>query len=274
MSSYFNGTTSYSYRSSFWPSAVVPLTFSCWINPSTQASAAARGLVSVRLSSATAANRDCVRIIVDTTGAIVAQAADSAGANNSTTTNLVKDNQWNHCVGVFLSTTSRTAWLNGVAATTNTNSRTITVSANQLGIGASLYNSLSSIDQFFSGAIAHVAIWDEALSAGEIGQLSKGTHPQKIRVDALRYYNPLINQVSAPAETIVDRSWASFNKAKHPYQNGESPLAQVFVNILDVPDSPYILDFPKPKKISLYMPAAGNNAPIFYHQRQQQGMAA
>jgi hypothetical protein len=259
MSAYFDGTTSYSYKTGLLPSTAVPLTISCWINPTSQTSAAIRGLVRLGLPAATATNRDVVRLFLNTTGTLAAQAADSAGANASTTTALVQAGVWNHCLGVFASNTSRTAYLNAVAATTNTNSRTITTGATQLGIGASIYNSLASVDNFFEGAIAHVAIWDEELSTREIVALSRGfVDPRTVRPNALRYYNPLVAPVNAPAEAIVNRAWTSWNQVKHPYTNGEDPGAQVFVNIARSNNNPFIYESRPTAKIYQFAPQPVN----------------
>lgn len=145
-----------------------------------------------------------------------------------------------------------------------------------LQLGRPVYNSLGTIDEYFAGAIAHVAIWDEALSTGEIIALALGNaDPKTIRPGALRYYNPLVTPINAPSETVVDHVWSSWNQAKYPYINGD-PGSQSFVNIARTSDNPHIVQrqpLPQETKIA-FEPPTQNNLPIFYHHRQQQGMAS
>ncbi len=81
---------------------------------------------------------------------------------------------WYHAAAVFGggsgNTTSRTAYRNGVAGTTDSTSHSDPVS-----LGASYIG--HSTSRNFVGTIAFPAIWNAALSATDISSLSAGVHP-------------------------------------------------------------------------------------------------
>jgi hypothetical protein len=113
-------------------------------------------------------------------------------------------NTWQHAVGVFTSTTSRTAYLNGSAATTNTTNRTYTGSSlNGFGIHygpTSLFGGAES-----NYAVAECAAWNVALTADEIAALADGFSPQLIRPSALVAYYPLIRHTVTNGSTVPDK---------------------------------------------------------------------
>jgi len=75
-------------------------------------------------------------------------------------------NEWFQCAGVCKSTTSRTAYLNGVPGTTNTATRGWGAGINQTFIGQK-----GDGTQDLSGAVAIAAIWNRALSDEEVREL-------------------------------------------------------------------------------------------------------
>ncbi len=50
----------------------------------------------------------------------------------------------------------------------------------------------------YDGALGHAGIWDVGLSASEVGSLSVGINPRRIRSDDLLYYAPLNGQSPEP----------------------------------------------------------------------------
>jgi hypothetical protein len=104
---------------------------------------------------------------------------------------------WAHCAAVFASTTSRTAYLNGVASTADTSSQaTGAVSATRVGSVAGI--------QFADGDVAEAAIWNIALSTADLAVLALGVSPLCVRPDALVFYAPLLG-VNSPEIELVGR---------------------------------------------------------------------
>jgi len=98
---------------------------------------------------------------------------------------------WASAAGLFTSSTSRTAYLNGTAGTANTDSGTPS-SVDTLGINARWNVSWGS---FSSQNCAEVAVWNTNLTAAEITSLSKGFSPRRIRPQSLVWYSPLIRNL-------------------------------------------------------------------------------
>jgi hypothetical protein len=97
-------------------------------------------------------------------------------------------NQWFNALGVFASTTSRTAYADTTAGTPSTISRSITTEIS-IRIGA------RSVGNFFTGQLAEFAIWNAALTADEINSLAQGFKPTRIRPQSLLYYVPLVREI-------------------------------------------------------------------------------
>jgi len=170
----------YLYKSSPTVTAV-PLTFSCWFNSDSDRETN----YLVALGDSSAANqyfalwqsRDSLRA---TTRAVSA-------ANSSTTT--VAASTWHHGAGVFATTSSRTVYLDGVAGSTNTATKTPS-GVDVLRIG-STGTSSPATNNATKGLLAEVAIWNVALTAAEIATLAEGFLPTFIRPASLISYYPL-----------------------------------------------------------------------------------
>jgi hypothetical protein len=105
----------------------------------------------------------------------------------------VSTGTWNHGCAVFASTTSRTVYLNGTAATTDTTA--IAEGANTLLTIGTRYAASTKID-WFPGSIGEVGYWNVALTQDEITALSKGVSPRFIRPQSLIDHIPLIGRDS------------------------------------------------------------------------------
>jgi hypothetical protein len=176
----FNGTTQY-LRSSTTPITGAPLTMACWCrNVNTSANYT---LMSI---SDLAGNLDYIRIYTNAAARIQADVRRSATTSPQTSTSL-SAGVWNHACGVFASPTSHSVYLNaGGLGSTSTNITPLGIDV--LSVGG-LYR--ASPTQFMSGQIAIPAIWNIALSSGEIYSLSKGFSPLLVRPQNLVFYAPL-----------------------------------------------------------------------------------
>lgn len=109
------------------------------------------------------------------------------GGNSASSINNPPFNQWAHFAGVFTSTTSRTAYINGVAGTTDTGSGSTNALNTRLDVGALFRSDFGSGVNFMSGRIAVVAIWAAELTATELRLLAAGADARRIRPDTLRW---------------------------------------------------------------------------------------
>lgn len=86
-------------------------------------------------------------------------------------------------------TTSRAGYLNGGSAVSNTTSVTLT-NMTALHIGA--LDGTSTFD----GDMSEIAMWNEALTQSEVAALAKGAAAYLVRPHALRFYAPLIRDLT------------------------------------------------------------------------------
>lgn len=106
----------------------------------------------------------------------------------------ISDGAWHAAVGKFTSAASVTAYTDGTAATTGTQNLTaFPANLNRFGIGA-LLRSTEAL--FVDGQLAEVAIWGVALDAAEIVSLAKGFKPTRIRPQSLKFYAPLVRNLT------------------------------------------------------------------------------
>lgn len=113
-----------------------------------------------------------------------AGSGDVFGAVGASNTNNI--GSWVHCACVFASTTSRTAYRNGVSVGTNNTNRSPS-GINEFRIGATT----NSLD----GKLADFALWDAALTADEISSLAKGFAARRVRPTSLKFYAPLLREL-------------------------------------------------------------------------------
>jgi hypothetical protein len=172
----------------------VPLTLACWA----RSDAVNLNRVFVQLasepiggSSGTVGNSS-VHLGHNSTGNVVARANVNNGISSSSSGSAMAANTWYHTCAVFFSTTSRLAYIDGVAGTDAGGTR-----------GASNFDNLIlatgsggtySLSNFYNGKLAEVGVWDVALSADEIKSLSQGAKPTSVRPDSLISYVPLVRE--------------------------------------------------------------------------------
>lgn len=186
-----------------------PFTLACWFNI-TAGTTAQSSLVSINSSSTVQRHSLNAQGTAGTTYQVRAVSFDSSGASADSTTSYT-NGTWNHAAGVFSSSTSRTAYLNGGGKATNTTSRLITV--NYFGIGM-LKN--VSPQNYTNGAIAEVGVWSAALTDDEIYSLSRGISCNLIRPQSLYFHVPLIRGVFDLRKGLTITSYNTPTVSSHP----------------------------------------------------------
>ena len=118
-----------------------------------------------------------------------------------------------HYAGVFESSTSRTAYINGVVGATNTTNIGSQNAANTITIGARWNGSLGN---YYNNDISEVGIWNVALTAAEIASLAGGMTCDKVRPQSLVFYAPLVRNLQdvKGGLTITNNNTATV--AAHP----------------------------------------------------------
>lgn len=191
-----------------------PLTLACWVNPSTLTGHDA--CIAVGSSGSNEAYALNLRA---TYKKVTMESRDSSGGSIAQAADDYRADAWQHVAGVCTSSVSRQAFLDGVGGTVSTTSRTPS-SVDRIRIG----EWTSTWARPFDGDIAECAIWNVALSAGEIAAMSNGLSPILIRPESLVSYYPLVrdyidhvggNTVS-PNNTVV---WAN----EHPISVEAAP---------------------------------------------------
>jgi hypothetical protein len=170
------------------PVTSTPLTIAAWFYPTADASGT---LCSIGVSSGT--NRQ--QLFYDSTlsgsGRLAANSVDNLGQSESSISNVITLNAWQHGAGVYTSSTERLAYHNGNAGTVNTVSR-IPSGLNTITIGGRWNTAIGGL---VTGRIAEVGIWSVALTAAEVASLSKGMTCDKVRPQNLVFYAPLVRDL-------------------------------------------------------------------------------
>lgn len=217
------GSTSNYFSNTSAVVTAAPLTYACWFYPSDLT--ADSNLINIGISST-----NYFSIFYDgandygagarAVGIETAAASTYASAMSPTAPN---GPGWVHCAGVFESSTSRTAYMNGRPGTTNTTSRTPS-GINRTNVG--LYNDgIGGLYGPMFGAIAHVCVWNVALSTAEIVKLARGGFPMDVKRQNLVAYWPMQGVNSSRELDIIGRQQLTLNGTMPP-TSGE-PLIYV-----------------------------------------------
>lgn len=184
----FNGSSHY-IEATYIPVTAAPLTLAGWFNSDSDTTS--QTIISITnsggqerflLTASGGVTGDPVR--ATTIQGNVGAAADSATGYSA--------NTWHHAAGVFASSTSRIAYIDGVGGTAETTSRT-PGTMNTTRIGVTVGGGARS--NYMNGRLAEVAIWNVALSAVEIAALAKGIKPFLIRPEKIVLYLPLVRDI-------------------------------------------------------------------------------
>ena len=196
----FNGTTQYVSAASA-PATAVPMTMACWFNADDITS----NHVLIRVSDGGTTNR----LLLEANGA---QAGDPVrartGNQNASSATGFSASTWHHAAGVFTSSTSRRAFIDGVGGTANTGTQAVTgLNATRIGNEAASY---------MNGRIAEAAIWNVDLSDAEIASLATGVRPSLVRPQNLVFYAPLVRDLVDYARGITLTNNNSATVDVHP----------------------------------------------------------
>jgi hypothetical protein len=167
-----------------------PFTFAAWFKP--HDITVDHNLISMNKYANTAYYRDCAALYTNQEQKVELWADDYDGLGGSeaiaSTTTFTIDDQWHHACGVFVSSTSRAVYLDGGGK--NTGSASIAFPPIRI-IGLAALGNTFQWGNYMDGLIAHVAIWDVALTDAEILDLSRGARPDRIRPGNLKAYYTL-----------------------------------------------------------------------------------
>lgn len=184
----FNGSTGKATASAVEVSAA-PMSISCWGN--SDSATASQTAVSISDTATDVQNLyvnwggtaigDPIRVVSDSTSAGVA--SSSSGYTIST---------WHHSAGVWTSSASRAAFIDGGSKGTETTDLSPS-SLDTTGIGV-----LARLNQggFFDGRLAECGIWNVALTDDEVATLARGFAPPCVRRASLLAYYPMIRDTT------------------------------------------------------------------------------
>lgn len=210
----FNGSTQYlSYAGSLC--GTPPFSMACWCRHDALVN---YGSLFGCYSSTT---NDAHRLLSDSSGNLWAQSYQ-AGGGASQKSGLTTGT-WQHCAGVWSASNSRTAYVNGSAATTNTTSVTPTLNRTSI---ATDWTGLGPI-YYLNGQIAEAAIWSVALSGADIASLAAGASPMQVRPDALVAYWPIIGKMSGEPDAVGGNTFSLNNSPAeyaHPRMVRRRPM--------------------------------------------------
>lgn len=164
--------------------APTPMTIAAWCKPSATA-------LGTMFSIGDSNTGNYVALGSDGTGRVFLETATPN--SDSFSVGTMGTGTWRHAAGVTSSVTNHLAYLGGVAGTADTTSVNPTT-LDRTTIGA-LVQTGSRISPF-SGAVAHCAIWNIALSAAEIAALAAGRNPLTIAKANLVGYWPVFGDSS------------------------------------------------------------------------------
>ena len=155
----------------------VPITMACWFNSTLTATVQTLMWLGDKDSDV-----EYMRLnIGETASSVEAESrSTAAGPFQSSKGNYVA-NTWHHAAGVWATTTSRVAYLDGAAGAADTNAVTT------LGIDRTSIGRLARASplHYMSGLIAWPAFWGVALDASDIAKLACGASPLTVKPESL-----------------------------------------------------------------------------------------
>jgi hypothetical protein len=154
--------------------------------------AANRGVVGV---STNGSNDNYYRLL-NTTGSLLQARSREVTPVGDANATLPGTNTWFAALGVFASSTSRTAYVDTTSGTNTTNVPSYTVDSLTIGVAAAQANT-------FSGDLADFAVWDVALTADDVASLTAGFKPFRVRPQHLLYYVPMVRDVNEIRNSIA-----------------------------------------------------------------------
>jgi hypothetical protein len=118
----------------------------------------------------------------------VASRASAGGAFAALTTTATTNDTWTHFCGIWASSTSRTAFINGADKTINTGSAPV----NFANLTETQFGGFRSASAATAAVLAGCGVWNVALTDAEVESLADGFDCQHIRPASLVHQIPLI----------------------------------------------------------------------------------
>lgn len=156
-----------------------------------------------------------------TSSALIFRAREAGSSGTATTTAGPSVDVHHHACAVEAAADDRRVFLDGANKGTNTSSRTPT-GADRITLGR---RDDSSPSNEFNGDIGHAALWDAALTDGEVASLAVGVSPLRVRCNALVYYAPFNGQ--SPEYDIIGQ--LSLTVTGAPSVSEEPPIPHSIV---------------------------------------------
>jgi hypothetical protein len=152
---------------------------------------------------------------------VTAAVNDAGGVRyRKRTQTLSTGGTWYAITGVFTDSSTSEIYVDGAAGSAYSGPASVTpASLTDCVVGVWVFDPTPLTAGFFNGTIAEVAIWDAALSVGEVTSLVARDSPLQIRPAALRGYYQLVGKTSPEIEFINGKSLAltgSPTTAAHP----------------------------------------------------------
>jgi hypothetical protein len=235
-----------------------PFTLSCWFFPTV--AVGQTDLVLLR------GGADAYWLNFNST-TLAASTWNGSIGTNAQQTSAVTVNRWNQGMARFVSDTQRFVQGNGRTGTVNsTNGAQATQVVNRVTLGQADF-----AGRFFTGYMAHVAIWDANLSDSDSASLGRGASPLTIRRQNLVAYWPLVN----PGEQRNLASAKSRGQQPLPIFSAGTQAGTITGVRYSNWNPPVKTVLPTAKILRLPTEIIStSNTPVLYHQRQQQGMAS
>lgn len=161
-----------------------PFTFATWVYPTT-----VTGDMTFLEVIDASSNVDFFRLMSRGSASVEAAQRSTAAPTGNIAANSsagLTDSAWHHVCGVFTSLSSRTVYLNGGSAATNTDTGGAPAGLDLTVIGAHVPT--SGATDFVNGRMAESAIWTAALTTAEVNSLALGVSPLLIRPASLLDY--------------------------------------------------------------------------------------
>ncbi len=150
---------------------------------------------------------------------------DSGGVANASTSTGYTTGTWHCAGGVFASTTSRAAYIDGGSKGTDTEDISF-ATHNNFSIGV---QERSSVTNFFAGDIACCGVWNVTLTDAEMAILAKGVNPFFFRNDALIAFYPIDGNDSPEAEFVSGNTGVLTGP---PTKTADNPPVELLENYL------------------------------------------
>jgi hypothetical protein len=170
-----------------------PLTMCAWaIHGDTSAD------ILLRLCNSASSTTHYFSLETNSSNQVIASTRGSGTAVTSIGGTVPNTTGWHHCGGVYSSASSRLAYLNGVAGTENTGSQTPNA-PNRFTVGATATGSAP----WWQGNVAHVAIWNAALTAAEMEMMGVyRVSPLLVRPANLVAYWPYLGRDTSDIDIV------------------------------------------------------------------------